>query len=225
MERPDRRRRCRPCSIGLLRRRSGSSRWCRSRRHWRGTARRRRSPRAGRRAAEGSVRARSANTSMSQARAIVVRNGPGMTALTRTVGTERVGEPDRHRIHPGLGRRIGNDVPRGTNGPRAAHVDDRAAARVDHPLADQRREAERSLEVDGDHLVEQVLGDLGQPPVHGRDTGVVHEHVDAAEVSVDPIDKRLELIPVPDMARAAGGFDSVAPAASRRPRHRLRVCG
>jgi len=40
--------------------------------------------------------------------------------------------------------------------------DDGAAAVLLHPLADERTEAERSLEVDADHLVEQLLTDRAQ---------------------------------------------------------------
>ena len=36
----------------------------------------------------------------------------------------------------------------------------------DHPLADERGEAERALEVDRDDLVEELLGDVGELVVH-----------------------------------------------------------
>ena len=69
-----------------------------------------------------------------------------------------------------------------------------------HPLADQRGEPERPLEVDGDHLVEELLGDVAEALVDRRDAGVVDEHVDAAEVAIDVLDQPVELLPVPDVA-------------------------
>ena len=42
-----------------------------------------------------------------------------------------------------------------------------------------------------------------------RDAGVVDEDVDAPEVAVDVLDERVELVPVPDVARARGGLGAL----------------
>ena len=83
-----------------------------------------------------------------------------MIALTRTCGPERVREPDRHGVDARLRRRVGDDVARRPHRAGARDVDDRPAVARDHPLADERREPERALEVDGDDLVEELLGDV-----------------------------------------------------------------
>src|SRR5437899_2479739 len=63
--------------------------------------------------------------------------------------------------------------------------------------------------VDAEHLVVQLLCDVGELAVARGDPGVVDEHVDPAEVAVDALDQRLELVPVPDVACAPGCLDAV----------------
>src|SRR5207248_4684448 len=76
------------------------------------------------------------------------------------------------------------------------------------------------------------LADLGKLPVHGRQPGVVDEHVDAAEVAVDVLDEPLETVPVPDVAdagrrlralRAQGLDDLVAGVGLAADDHHLRA--
>ena len=63
-------------------------------------------------------------------------------------------------------------------------VDHRSTVAGDHARADERAEAERTLEVDGDDLVEQLLAGLDEARVHGRHAGVVDEDVDVPELVV-----------------------------------------
>ena len=72
---------------------------------------------------------------------------------------ERHGEALGQRVQPGLRRGVRQVRHRRVHGADAADVDDRAAGAGLHPLADQRAEAERPLEVDADDLVEQILAD------------------------------------------------------------------
>jgi hypothetical protein len=77
--------------------------------------------------------------------------------------------------------------------------DDGAAAVLLHPLADERTEAERSLEVDADHLVEQLLTDRAQRRVQRCHPGVVDQHVDVTERSVRDLDEVVDIRPPSDV--------------------------
>ena len=148
-----------------------------------------------------------------------------MIALTRTRRAERMGEADRQRVEAGLGGRVRDDVAGRAHRARARDVDDRAALARGHALADERAQPERALEVDGDHLVEQLLGHLAQRAVERRDAGVVDEHVDAAELAVRRLDEPLELVPAADVARVRERPAAVRHAALRRLAGRRPPCG
>ena len=110
---------------------------------------------------------------------------------------ECVGETDRQRVETRLRRRVGQDVVRRPHAPDRADVDDRPAA-VSLPSVGRRAtsEPERALEVDGDHLVPQLLGDARGSAIRRGDPGVVDEHVDPPELLVGGIDERLDVVPV-----------------------------
>jgi len=79
------------------------------------------------------------------------------------------------------------------------------------PTSAVSRKPERPLEVDVDDGVEQLLADLVQPVVDGRDPGVVDENVELAELFVCVVDKTVELIPASDvhavdLGAATGGL-------------------
>ena len=101
------------------------------------------------------------------------------------LGPKAWARPTVMALTPAFAAAYGHDVARRAHGAGARDVDDRAAAGLDHPLADERREPERAFQVDGDHLVEQLLGDGAELVVLRRDAGVVDEYVDAPEVAVD----------------------------------------
>src|SRR5579875_1966362 len=73
---------------------------------------------------------------------------------------ELFGQRLGHGVQSGFGRGVGDDVRRRPQRARGADVDDRPAARGDHPLTDQGRQPERALEVEVDDRVEQLLGDI-----------------------------------------------------------------
>jgi hypothetical protein len=73
-------------------------------------------------------------------------------------------------------------------------------------IADQRRQAERALEVEVDHAVEELLGHVGQLVVDGRHARVVEQDVDLAESVVDGVDERGELIPAADVDAVGHGL-------------------
>ena len=68
-----------------------------------------------------------------------------------------------------------------------------------HPLPDQRRQPERTLQVEVDDRIEQLLGHRAKRLVQRRHARVVDEHVDLAEAVVCRVDQPVELIPAPDV--------------------------
>ena len=129
----------------------------------------------------GNVRARSANASWFQLREMSVRNGPGITAFTRTFGAERVGEAEGQRVQARLRRGVGEDVVRRPDAADRGDVDDRAAVACRHAGADERGEPERPLQVHREHLVPELLGDALRIGIGRRDPRVVDEDVDPPE--------------------------------------------
>ncbi len=104
--------------------------------------------------------ARRAKSSMSQDSLTSVRNVPAMTALTRTFGPYARANPVVRAFRPALAAAYGEDVgPRPDRG-HAGDVDNRAGTRRCHARADHRGEPERSLQVDRQDLVEEILGEL-----------------------------------------------------------------
>src|SRR4029079_3635077 len=88
----------------------------------------------------------------------------------------------------------------------AADVDDRTALARGHPRPDERGQSERPLEIDAQNLVPQLFGDARRVRVERRDAGVVDEDVDTPELSVDPLDERVDVAPaahVKGLAHAA----------------------
>ena len=82
----------------------------------------------------------------------------------------------------------------------AGDVDDRPAAGIDHALAHFRAKPERTFQIDVQHLVVQRLRDIRRTAVERRHAGVVDQHVDLAEMSVNRVDQPVYLIPVADVA-------------------------
>ena len=127
---------------------------------------------------------------------------PGHDRVDPHLGPSAWAKPTVMAFTPALAAAYGTMSPVGRTAPGARHVDDRAAGRP-RPSARRRGpQPERAFQVDADHLVEQLLGDVGQLAYMRRDAGVVDQHVDPAEIAIDVLDEPLELVPAPDVARA-----------------------
>jgi hypothetical protein len=112
---------------------------------------------------------------------------------------ERVRERDRHRVHPGLRGGVGDDAAVRPDRTDAAHVDDRPSLPRGHARADERGQAERPLQVHGEHLVVEFLRDVGDPVVDGRHARIVDEHVDLFERPVGGVRESIEVRPAADV--------------------------
>ena len=105
--------------------------------------------------------------------------------LTRTFGPKARAKPTVQRVEAGLGARR-----RGARSASAAppRCDEtlmiEPAVALGHARADQRGQAEGALEVDVEHLVVELLASPRRGSVQRRHAGVVHQHVDRAELVV-----------------------------------------
>ena len=121
----------------------------------------------------------------------------------RTVGPNMCGERHGERVEAGLGRAVGHLARRRLQRRGAADVDDAPTVVVGHVLGRECCESERSLEVDGDHLVEEVLRHRSERGVEGRHPGVVDEHVDPTEPFDRGRDQGVTVAPAADVASDA----------------------
>jgi len=128
-----------------------------------------------------------------------VRNVPARMVLTRTEGPSACVSPTVTAFRPALAAAYGMMSARGADRPGAADVDDRPAARRRHPYADEHREPERALEVDGDDLVEQFLADRVDAVVQRGHPGIVDRNVDPPEAVVGGADEAVEPVPAADV--------------------------
>ena len=150
-------------------------------------------------------------------------------AAERGLGLDEAGREDvdphgrREGVRVGLGEAEDPVLRRGVlRGPRAAaddhrraDVDDRAAALVEHPRAELVRARHRALDVDGQHVVDGLLGHVA--PRHllaGHVADVVDHRVDLAEL-VERLRRRTPSR-CPTSAMSAWNSAGAAPAASTR---------
>ena len=146
---------------------------------------------------------------MSQFFAMLVRNGPGMIALTRTFGPRASASPTVIALTPAFAAAYGTMSAVGRTAPVLLTLMIEPPSSRGHSLADERAEAKRPLQVDAEHLVPLLLGDRAEAFVERRDAGVVDEHIDAPEFAVGRLDEMFQLIPV---AHVAGECLGTSPA-------------
>ena len=155
---------------------------------------------------------------------LVAAAGLPVLAAERRLGLDEPGREDvdpdrrRERVRVGLGGAeeavLGRGVLRRTRAAadddRRADVDDRAVALVEHPLPELVDARHGALDVDGEDVVDRLLGDV--PPRHllARDVAdVVDQHVDLAERLERGVGHRRDLRPLDDVGLQQHGLGAL----------------
>src|SRR5262249_44495477 len=115
--------------------------------------------------------------------------------------SERIGQTLGHYVEARLGRRVRNDMRPRPDSPGARHVDDAATGARRHAGTDGGAQPKRTLQIDRHGLVEEILGDVEDAIVGGRDTGVVDKNVDPAETLIGILYQPVDLIPTAHVTR------------------------
>ena len=150
------------------------------------------------------VRVRAASTSLSHASRDRREERAGHDRVDAHVRPSASAKPTVMALSPAFAAAYGTMSPLGRTAPvlETLMIEPPSPATMRSPTRADSRNG--PLRLTRDDLVEQLLGARGQARVQRGDAGVVHEHVDALEGAVGGVDEALEVVPAPDVARAAG---------------------